>query len=465
LRFETENTAPAILAIDSKTAIELIFFKGLYMFNEKDIEELASRDELENRRRTIIKRRRIIRFSLLGAILLIILFLCLYQFTNIMFGLSENLESAPQSGEWTMFRRDQGHTGTINLGDVLPKGILKWSFETGSAIHSSPAVVNGIVYVGSRDYNIYALDAKTGEKIWAFRTGSWVESSPVVVNGVVYCGSNDGELYALDATTGAKLWSFPTDYAIRSSPAVADGKVYIGSDDYHVYAVDATTGTEVWNCRANNLVLSSPAVTEGIVVVGSMDGSCYAINAQNGRHRLEFQTHSSIVASPAVKDGIAYIINTSGVLWAIKADARNWLWENKLKVFWNALWLYGVAPQPPMPSGYLWSTPLRANVNSSPAILDNNIYLGSGNNVVSLDLSSHETQWTFTTGDWVMSSPAVTDTVIYVGSYDGRLYALDRATGTELWDSPTGDIITSSPAVADGMVYVGSHDGKLYAFE
>jgi outer membrane protein assembly factor BamB len=435
------------------------------MDKSKDLDDLAKRDELEDRRRSVIKRRRIIRFSILGAVALFILFLCLYQFTNIMFGLSENLESAPQNGDWTMFRRDQDHTGVINPGVVSPQGNLKWTFQTGDAIHSSPAVVNGIVYVGSRDYNIYALDAKTGEKIWSFKTGSWVESSPAVVNGVVYCGSNDGEVYALDAATGAKLWSFSTEYAVRSSPAIADGRIYIGSDDYHVYAIDAAKGTGVWNFRAKNLVMSSPVVSEGIVVVGSLDGSCYAINAANGRHRLEFQTNSSIVSSPVVKDGIAYFVSTGGTLWAIKAGAKNWLWENRLKVFWNALWIYGVAPKPPLPSGYLWAFRLGTKVSSSPAIIDNTIYLGSDNTLISLDIDSRNVQWTFQANDWITSSPAVTDKAIYAGSYDGHLYAVDRATGAKLWDSPTGDRITSSPAVADGMVYVGSDDGKLYAFE
>ena len=102
-----------------------------------------------------------------------------------------------------MFRRDMSRTGSLSTDDVLPKGVVKWTFATGGAIHSSPAVVDGIVYVGSRDSYVYAIKADTGEKLWTFKTGSWVESSPVVVGGIVYIGSNDGYFYALDARTGA----------------------------------------------------------------------------------------------------------------------------------------------------------------------------------------------------------------------------------------------------------------------
>jgi len=61
---------------------------------------------------------------------------------------------------------------------------------------SSPAVANGVVYVGSFDNNVYALNAKTGAKLWSYTTGSYVWSSPVVVNGTVYVGSYDGNVYA-----------------------------------------------------------------------------------------------------------------------------------------------------------------------------------------------------------------------------------------------------------------------------
>jgi outer membrane protein assembly factor BamB len=61
-------------------------------------------------------------------------------------------------------------------------------------------------------------------------------SSPAVANGVVYVGSLNHNVYALDARTGAKLWSYATDNIVRSSPSVANGAVYVGSSDNNVYA-------------------------------------------------------------------------------------------------------------------------------------------------------------------------------------------------------------------------------------
>ena len=63
-------------------------------------------------------------------------------------------------------------------------------------MQSSPAVANGVVYIGSGDYNVYALNASTGVKLWSYATGAGVYSSPAVANGVVYVGSLDNNVYA-----------------------------------------------------------------------------------------------------------------------------------------------------------------------------------------------------------------------------------------------------------------------------
>ena len=112
-----------------------------------------------------------------------------------------------------------------------------------------------MVYVGSDDGNVYALNAATGAKLWNYTTSGAV-SSPAVSNGVVYVGSSEGasrpvyvgssegnvyalegNVYALNATTGAKLWCYTTGDDVDSSPAVANGVVYVGSGDGNVYAI------------------------------------------------------------------------------------------------------------------------------------------------------------------------------------------------------------------------------------
>jgi hypothetical protein len=144
-------------------------------------------------------------------------------------------------------------------------------------VASSPAVADGIVYVGSLDGKVYALNATTGALVWNFTTGWEVFSSPAIASGVVYVGSEDGNVYALGAVTGALVWNYTTGAGVYSSPAVAGGVVYVGSqEDRNVYALDAVTGALVWKYTTGDMVWSSPAVVNGVVYVGSDDYNVYA---------------------------------------------------------------------------------------------------------------------------------------------------------------------------------------------
>ena len=95
--------------------------------------------------------------------------------------------TVPAAGQTdtTMFRYNAQHTGDYSpvAGSNMSKGLLTWNFTTGSLVVSSPTVVLGVVYVGSEDSNLYALNATTGAKLWNYTTGKAVLSSPAVANG------------------------------------------------------------------------------------------------------------------------------------------------------------------------------------------------------------------------------------------------------------------------------------------
>jgi eukaryotic-like serine/threonine-protein kinase len=143
-------------------------------------------------------------------------------------------------------KRASTPTPSPRLGGIT--GALLWSYATGNYVESSPAVAKGVVYVGSADTNVYALNAKTGALLWSYATGIGALPAAAVANGVVYVGLVDPygtSVAALNAKTGALLWSYTTGDAVFSSPAAANGVVYVGSDDHHVYAFGLKKGSEV----------------------------------------------------------------------------------------------------------------------------------------------------------------------------------------------------------------------------
>ncbi len=156
--------------------------------------------------------------------------------------------------DWAKFHSDDANSGYNRLENVLSPsnvGSLQeaWSFQVSLALEGSPVVAGGLLYVGSEDGNVYALDPTTGTQRWVFTSGGGLAmyTAPAVFHGVVYVSPGDGNLDALDASTGDKLWSSYVGGTSRSSPAVANGVVYVGSLDGNVYAFDAATGARVWS--------------------------------------------------------------------------------------------------------------------------------------------------------------------------------------------------------------------------
>ena len=82
----------------------------------------------------------------------------------------------------------------------MPEVELIWKHPTAGVVSSSPVIAEGVLYVGSEDGNLFALDAETGEPRWMHPTGDKVYSSPSVTDGILYVGSSDGRLYALRAS-------------------------------------------------------------------------------------------------------------------------------------------------------------------------------------------------------------------------------------------------------------------------
>ncbi len=234
-------------------------------------------------------------------------------------------------------------------------GAKQWAYWTGgSQVADDPAVVGGMVYFGSlENHTLYALDAASGTKKWAYPTGGPIVSSPAVVGGVVYVGSEDNTLYAFDAATGAKKWTYWTRGGIDSSPAVVDGVVYVGSGDGNVYALDAATGARKWAYQTGNPVEASPAVAKGVVYVGSHDGYMYALDAATGAKKWTYRTRGPMFSPPTVANGVVYVGAGWDNLYALDAatGAKKWAYPTG-----------GMDSSPTVANGVVYVGALGANV-------------------------------------------------------------------------------------------------------
>lgn len=180
---------------------------------------------------------------------------------------------------------------------------------------NTPRLVDNVLYVGSRDrYShptdgyLYALDAKNQLKqMWRVHTGPTGTSSPAVANGLVYIGALDGTLFAIDIATHAVRWTFKAKGAIESSPLAQGDAIYVGSDDGSVYAVDAASGAKRWAYKTGAGVSSSPVLAGSVLYIGSQDGSVYALDPQHGTLVRKYKTGGPVYSTPTVADGVLYV--------------------------------------------------------------------------------------------------------------------------------------------------------------
>ena len=124
----------------------------------------------------------------------------------------------------------------------------------------SGSIANGIVYVGSGDNKVYALNEATGKILWKYTTGGEVASSPAISNGIVYVGSYDGKVYALDTKNGDYIWSYATGEMVVSSPALASGMAYIGSYNHMLYAFGSSENLKTYSAPFPTFIILFLAV-------------------------------------------------------------------------------------------------------------------------------------------------------------------------------------------------------------
>jgi outer membrane protein assembly factor BamB len=347
---------------------------------------------------------------------------------------------------WPMFRHDLSHSG-YSASSGPNTNFSLWTYTTGNSIDSSPAVLDGRIYFGSRDYNVYCLNAATGEKIWQYNIGHIIFCSPAIYENKIYIGStnatgfNGNNIYCLDALTGVKIWEYATGdsyWGIYSSPAVEDGKVYVGSGDSKVYCLDAMTGIKYWEFITNAEVCSSPAVSNGKVYIGSQNGNIYCLNASTGAQIWIYYTQDQIVSSPTIVSGKIYI--GSDKMYCLDAETGAYIWSRQ------PIFMY-----------------------SSPAVYNNKVYVCDiYDTIYCFNADNGMIIWQYETEGYgynMWSSPAITQDKVYIGASDGKLYCLNAGTGEKIWEYSTGYYpIFSSPAIAGGRVYIGDMNGIMYCF-
>lgn len=376
------------------------------------------------------------------------------------------------------------HNGLSPYATNIEEPYVKWKFDTGNGVESSPAIgSDGTIYVGTFSDNFYAINPD-GTLKWKFtREGEHFRSSPTLdQDGTIYviAAVDLRPLYNPTLDSYEDMFGIPTLYALNPdgtlkweftagglasgilySPAIAeDGTIYMISggakkggttDDPDVLRGDTfwainPDGTEKWHFDTGDAMYSAPALADdGTIYFGCADGYFYALTPEGeekwkfaGENPTEYNSFNSV---PSIgPDGTIYAGSRDKVLYALSPEG-----EMKWKFFMDD------------------------TVEATPSIAsDGTIYAGAyspGKDKYLYALNSDGTEkWRFETGEGVYGGPVIdANGILYFGSYDKYLYSLNPD-GTERWRYKIGGGIIMPPVIdANGTLYVSSWDHHLYA--
>ncbi len=357
---------------------------------------------------------------------------------------------------------------------------LRWTYQAGESIVSSPVVADNTVFVATGAGTVIALDQRTGTPTWFHNIGGPITMTPLVADGLVFVGTHtvNSDLYALDESTGTPRWHAKMRGYARGAPILVGGTMLIGQSGGDppmciqggVLAYQATTGVLLWTWNTDPTpneggAVWSPISYGGNDIVFGTGNTCTASANANGLIRLttdgkqEWQLPPQV--SPTVDDdwggsqllyaGNIYSINKDGYFYGVNGSTGAIMFKLQLTTFDGAGSIGSPATNGMafvVPTGFL---KMDAGGYYSAAVLG--VSLAGG------------LIWTVPTLDTVPGGAAITNDVAFV-SIDYRLAALQVSTGKELWSfTPPGQIYASaSPAVVSTGVYYANIGGEVMSF-
>ncbi len=376
---------------------------------------------------------------------------------------------------------------------------IRWRFVppnldgSGAAVTSEADVTvhNGVVYFGSKDNHMYALDAATGEVIWSYNTFSNVTSGGTLSEdgSVIYFGTESSGFYALDADDGDKRWNYTrngNDGNFYAKPTVYEDEgefIVMAAADGRVYAFNALIGGE----REGRLLWAQPDVDRdenegrfreagiayrGVLYIGNDDGNLYAYRTidggvdGDGRLRKSQMVYAQAkpdsdpegLRTEIVRNGSnIYFGNNAGEVYQYDRNRITWVYQASKDVRGQI-----AAYDDIVVFADRGGTIIAVNPDPSEAVRkDNDQYKTPAR--LWIESTDNDAR--------VVGGPVISGNYVYAIDVYGTLYVIYIPTGEaifklDLWSGNDPCVSCSSaPAIEGNMLFAGTQQGALVAVQ
>lgn len=309
------------------------------------------------------------------------------------------------------------HDG-LQTDNLVPPLNLKWSITLGGTAFY-PLIAQGKVFItattSQNEGLLYAFDLSTGKPAWGpidiGSAGVPALAAATYDAGRIFTFDGAGIMEAFSAKNGSLLWitQITSQYSFSSPPTASNGMVYVGAagSGGTVYAFSESNGSLVWSQQVENGDDSSPAVSNTGVYVSYACNQDYDFVPANGNPVWHYQ-------GPCEGGG-----GDTPVLYRNRIYTRDSTGDLILDASTGKLVGSYTASQPPAFGGSLG-------------------YFLNGSVLSAETLRNHSVAWSFIGDDSLVTAPIVDGAYVYIGSSQGKLYALNAATGQQVWTTQVG---------------------------
>jgi outer membrane protein assembly factor BamB len=212
-----------------------------------------------------------------------------------------------------------------------------------------------------------------------------------------------------------------------------------------------------WTFQIKQPFIGSPVIDGANVYAGGLDSTLYALDLASGKVNWKFKTLGPIRSAVETDDQRVYLNGGDGGIYSLNKQngKREWVFVTLGGILGERT--YDLAD-------YFHSKPVKAG---------DKVFVGAGDGrLYAIDAATGKLQWSFKANDIVHTTPVIADGKVVFGSSDGFLYALDQSNGNLVWkfksvghtNFPAGEM-QGSPVISQGRVFIGSRDYNLYSVD
>jgi len=309
----------------------------------------------------------------------------------------------------------------FSINQKSPQVKAAWTYQSAANVISTPLVIDDeTVVFGNQNGLVEAIDINTGKLKWNFQTGGPIFSSPAYLSNDIVLGSADGYVYCL-TSNGRLRWKYKTEAAVLGSPLIDGGVAYIGGSDHRFRCISIESGRLLWELPGiTGPVVSKPVIDGRTLFFGAWDTYLYAYDLGHRKLLWKWSNGSSVInyspaaCIPVVKDSVVYVVAPDRILSAIDLASGKTLWRTKeaavresIGISEDGKLVYGKTMQDTIAAFYTnkespqlaWKMHVGYGYEHVPSMLiekEGKLFFGTKNGVVyCIDPSAQKTLWAY----------------------------------------------------------------------